>query len=80
MIVVIDVMRCVNWVGGQACGSNSRGSTNAVCHLGLIAFAVCINLLGRVSLAARAVDDVFVYKRDDYPRGDWDERLRDLTW
>ena len=51
-------MRCVNWIGGQACGSNSRGPANTVCHLGLIAFAVRINLLGRVSLAARAVDDV----------------------
>ena len=80
MSVVINVMRCVNWIGGQACGSNSRGPANTVCHLGLIAFAVRIDRLGHVSLTARAVDDVFVYERNDYPSGDWDERLRDLTW
>ena len=71
---VVNVMGRMNWMCGQACGSNSRGPANAVCHLGLIAVAVCINVLGRVSLAARAVDDVFVNKRNDYPRGDGDKR------
>ena len=67
------MVSCMNWVCGQACGGNRRGSTNAVRHLGLIAFAVRINLLGCVSFTARAVNDILVNKRNDNPRGDWDE-------
>ena len=73
-------MRCMNWMRGQACGGNRRGSTNAVRHLGIIAIAFRINLLGRVSLTASRIYKILVYKRNDNPSGDWDERLRNLTW
>ena len=80
MSVVIDVMGCVNWMCGQARGSNSRGSTNAVCHLGFLAFAFRINRLGSVSLTASRIYKVLIYEADDNPSGDWDERVRDLWW
>ena len=64
---------------GQACGGNRRGSTNALCHLGIIAIAFRINLLGRVSITASRIYKILVNKRNDNPSGDWDERLRDLT-
>ena len=71
-------MRCVYWMCGQACGSNRRGSANAVCHFCIIAIAVRINLLGGVSLTARRIYDILIYERNDNPSGDWDKRLRDL--
>ena len=74
------MMRCVNWMCGQACGSNSRGSTNTVSLLSIIAIAFRINFLGLVSLAASGINKILVYKRNDNPRGDGDERIRDLTW
>ena len=71
-------MRCMNWMRGQACGGNRRGSTNAVRHLGIIAIAFRINLLGRVNLTARRIYDIFIYEAYYNPSGDWDERLRNL--
>ena len=72
------MMKCMNWMRGQTRGSSSRGSTNAVRHLGIIAIAFRINLLGRVSFTARRIYDILIYERNDNPSGDWDKRLRDL--
>ena len=74
------MMGCMNWMCGQACGSNSRGPTHTVRHLGIIAIAFRINLLGLVSLTASRIYKILIYETDDNPSGDWDERLRNLTW
>ena len=71
-------MRCMNWMCGQTRGSNRRGSTNAVRHFCIIAFAFRINLLGLVSLTASRIYKILIYETDDNPSGDWDERLRYL--
>ena len=65
---------------GQARGSNSRGSTNTVRLLSIIAIAFRINFLGGVSFTASRIYKILVYKRNDNPSGDWDDRLRYLTW
>ena len=67
------MLRSMNWMRGQTRGSNRRGSTNAVRHLGIIAIAFRINLLGRVSLTASRIYKILIYKRNDNPSGDWDE-------
>ena len=73
-------MRCMNWMCGQTRGSYRGGSTNAICKVGLIAFAFCINLLGRVNLTARTVYNIRVYYAYYNPSGKRNERLRNLTW